>query len=748
MSALYQDLPYTNFPDAEDPLVVYQDVSATTKPIVDSYLNAVQEGNFTLADRLYQENPALAEIVFTSEMQNRIYQAVIAMERYCSTTLNFGQAVVEIQAAMRTLAKVAKTGEYGDLNGKPASLPANGGNADTVDNKHAADLQNYNNLTNKPSSLPANGGNADTVDGKHASELMDYRNLTNKPTSIIASGGNSDTVDNKHASDFMQKGVDYVTAGQTAGIAIGSKATAEGWSGKATGSYSHAEGTNCTSNGPGSHAEGADAYADGSYSHAEGAESITASWASHAENDTAFAGFCSHAEGIRCVSSGLVYKVSDTDNSTQTVTLDGNGCSPDAPDSYNGIKQDSRVAIIGTYPEHIGIYNVSSVDGNAVTLGTCIRYGGSLAEFDPSINDWVYMIDMNYYSALARYANHAEGAYTVSCGKASHAEGKTTLSSGHASHAEGGDSVASGNWSHSEGYQSNATGRAAHAEGGTNASGQFSHSEGWNTTASNFASHSGGHYSRAMTNGGTSSNKTGDAFVIGNGTGTSALSNAFRVNYAGSVYGLSAFNSTGADYAEYFEWEDQNPDREDRAGYFVTMSLNKIRIADENDDYVLGIVSGLPALIGNSDEDYAHRWEKDDFGRFKTREVITEVTREEPELDDDGKPTGKMTDVPTGETIVGMDYVPNPGYDPDREYVERKDRPEWSAVGMLGVLSVRDDGTCIPDSYCKPTAGGIATAADKEYDIRVNQGTGEMTFRKHYRVLERVSDNVVKVLVK
>ena len=36
----------------------------------------------------------------------------------------------------------------------PTSLPANGGNADTVDNKHASELQNYNNLTNKPT-IPA-----------------------------------------------------------------------------------------------------------------------------------------------------------------------------------------------------------------------------------------------------------------------------------------------------------------------------------------------------------------------------------------------------------------------------------------------------------------------------------------------------------------------------------------------------------------------------------------------------------------
>jgi hypothetical protein len=48
------------------------------------------------------------------------------------------------------------------------------GKSDTTHNHNLNDLseKSYNSLTNKPTSLPANGGNADTVDGKHASELM------------------------------------------------------------------------------------------------------------------------------------------------------------------------------------------------------------------------------------------------------------------------------------------------------------------------------------------------------------------------------------------------------------------------------------------------------------------------------------------------------------------------------------------------------------------------------------------------
>ncbi|MFE4403911.1 peptidase G2 autoproteolytic cleavage domain-containing protein, partial [Bacillus subtilis] len=64
-------------------------------------------------------------------------------------------------------------------------------------------------------------------------------------------------------------------------------------------------------------------------------------------------------------------------------------------------------------------------------------------------------------------------------------------------------------------------------------------------------------------------------------------------------------------------------------------------------------------------------------------------------------------------------------------YIPRSQRPEWVAVGLLGKLLVRDDGTCEVNSYCKSNDEGIATKA--------NQG---------YRVLERTGPNQVLVLVK
>lgn len=97
------------------------------------------------------------------------------------------------------LADVATSGSYNDLSNKPtiptipASLPANGGNADTVDNKHASDFataahsHSYNDLTNKPT-IPSAYTHPATHPASMITGLSDvatsgsYNDLTNKPT--------------------------------------------------------------------------------------------------------------------------------------------------------------------------------------------------------------------------------------------------------------------------------------------------------------------------------------------------------------------------------------------------------------------------------------------------------------------------------------------------------------------------------------------------------------------------------------
>lgn len=201
---------------------------------------------------------------------------------------------------------------------------------------------------------------------------------------------------------------------------------------------------------------------------------------------------------------------------------------------------------------------------------------------------------------------------------------------------------------------------------------------------------------------------SGPYLSLGNGT-ESARANAFRAAAAG-VYSSGSYHSSGADYAEYFEWLDGNLDGEDRRGRFVKLDGEKILLAESIDDDILGIVSGNPSVVGDSYED---QWQ----GQYLT-DIYGELLTEDY-TDEDGT-TRKV-------------WVLNPDYNPDKPYVPRSERQEWSAVGMMGKLIVIDDGTCRPNDYCIPTTGGIATRSEG---------------RVGYRVLSRIDDTHIKVLIR
>lgn len=304
--------------------------------------------------------------------------------------------------------------------------------------------------------------------------------------------------------------------------------------------------------------------------------------------------------------------------------------------------------------------------------------------------------------------SHAEGGYTTASGGSSHAEGYSTTASGQMSHAEGNDTTASGCYSHAEGRY-------------TTASGVSSHAEGYFTTASDYQ-HSSGKYNdekSAPSSGDTQDTTHSDAiFMVGCGT-SSAKKNAFRITSGGKCYGAMAFGASGADFAELFEWADGNPNDEDRRGLFVTLEGEKIKLANVGDDYI-GIVSGDQAFIGNSaSEEWQGKYLTDVFGAKLSQEV------EVPAKTDDV--TGEVI-IPASTTIQ---YVLNPDYDPNEEYIMRENRKEWGIVGLIGQIIMIDDGTCTVGGYVEPSTNGIGTAS--------NNG---------YRVMKRIDENHIKVLVK
>ena len=246
-------------------------------------------------------------------------------------------------------------------------------------------------------------------------------------------------------------------------------------------------------------------------------------------------------------------------------------------------------------------------------------------------------------------------------------------------------------------------------------------SYGYNTIANDYGQVSVGRYNVNKPGATSEADTTGDAFIVGIGTGSTARSNAFRVSNDGKCRGLSSWGSSGADYAEYFEWSDGNPDNEDRRGLFVTLDGNKIRRATSKDDYILGVISATPVVVGNT---WSDEWQ----GRFLT-DIYGERLKEIVEV-----PETKNEE--TGEIIPAhteTHFILNPEYDPEKPYVSREERKEWGAVGMVGQLVVNDDGTCKVNGYCKVTDDAIATKADGKTD---------------YRVIERLDDTHIRIVVK
>lgn len=350
---------------------------------------------------------------------------------------------------------------------------------------------------------------------------------------------------------------------------------------------------------------------------------------------------------------------------------------------------------------------------------------------------------LGFMSQASGYATQALGNYsqsrgwwTIADGQCSIAEGLLSRTEGHFCHAEGTRTRATVNNAHSEGDQTVASGRQAHAEGAnTTSSANCSHSEGYMTVSSGIASHAEGWGTVAGGQAQTALGKynikdTKNRLIVGIGTGDSNRKNGFTVSSSGAGWFAGAVTSTGADYAEYFEWADGNPDAEDRIGLMVTLEGDKIRLANDGDD-VIGIISSTAALLGdNAEYEWKNKYLTDNYGRIIYDEPIEDFIEVTNYVD----PTDPKTWV-TGKESAGFSLNPklNPNYDPTQEYINRANRKEWDIVGMIGKLHVNDDGSAVVGGYVKVGENGIATMSAEKTNIRV---------------MKRITDNIILVLMK
>jgi hypothetical protein len=288
----------------------------------------------------------------------------------------------------------------------------------------------------------------------------------------------------------------------------------------------------------------------------------------------------------------------------------------------------------------------------------------------------------------------AMGSATTAMGNGSFAAGYATLAKGYCSIATGALNEADGNYSHVTGYKNKVNGMCGSAAGMQTIATGCNFVVGINN-AENGESYEGGNSSSSA------------LFTVGNGASTTSRANVFRVSQDGKCRGVSSWTSSGADYAEMFEWLDGNENNEDRRGLFVTLDGEKVRLANSADDYILGVISADPVVLGDHSDDWHARYLTDVFGAKIMETRVNSL----------------------GQEVQG--WAINPDYDPEQEYIGREHRKEWAQVGMLGKLVVVDDGTCTVNGYCYPNANGIATASE----------TG-------YRVMKRIDDTHIRVMIK
>lgn len=308
-------------------------------------------------------------------------------------------------------------------------------------------------------------------------------------------------------------------------------------------------------------------------------------------------------------------------------------------------------------------------------------------------------------------AAQTAAAWSVNIGDENTSSSSNSIVLGYGCTTTGNNSFASGYESSASGWVSAAIGNGCHATGNSAvAVGHNNVAKSYNFSCGRF------NYPRASSSEGTS----GDMFIVGNGTSTEAK-NAFRVMANGSVLANAEYNSTGADYAELFEWADANTNGEDRRGLFVTLDGDKIRLANSEDDYILGIVSGRPSVIGdNYADDWCDKYLTDIFGT-----PILEKKSFPAKVDE----KGNIVEEAYEDTV----FVLNPSYDSGQTYVPRTERKEWAAIGIVGKLILIDDGTCQENGYCYPAKNGVATHSEN---------------KTNYRVMKRIDETHIQVFIK
>jgi hypothetical protein len=489
----------------------------------------------------------------------------------------------------------------------------------------------------------------------------------------------------------------------SATIASGNFSHAEGSGTNAIGAASHAEGLGTTSNGTGSHSEGQNTTSIGNYSHTEGTSTTAVAENSHAEGlFTTAVGLRSHSEGSQTTAIGSQSHAGGLENiafGSNSYTT-GNLVIASGTSSFAGGQGSlSSSPIIAQGNVSFAFYEQDATISNYGVLGNnSVILGGKNHFIDTqSVSSSILGGIRNEINGLSVYSTSLSSNNSkISTSTATTSFCNTLLSASYCTIPN--DSL-----------NCIITGRGALTQ--------------------KFTGNTGGYFTIGWSNLPIPTPSTANnTFSIEMNSGT--------VRSVGPILG----GAGSADYAEYFEWLDGNPNNMDRVGYFVSLTGQSIFIGNEN---VIGVVSASPFIVGDASSlQWKDIWLTDEFGRFisfdydlykydnellnefidSTGDTFVEISQKEfylvkyetllflyengysrfePELNQDiylselpnfNNPEGILY---TGDTSnfryvqYGRSKIFNSKYNPKQEYIPREERPEWSPVGLLGKINVR-----------------------------------------------------------
>lgn len=192
-------------------------------------------------------------------------------------------------------------------------------------------------------------------------------------------------------------------------------------------------------------------------------------------------------------------------------------------------------------------------------------------------------------------------------------------------------------------------------------------------------------------------------------------------------------------FSEMYEWNNNDiPVPEKRFGMFVTFSKdNPTQIelyGKHNDDYVLGITTINSVMDSDDPKEWKYKYMVTDIGDILLQKEKLAVGTKQY---DENLEMAFIRTYPWEHLIK----ITNKEYDDSKTYVKRSHRVEWVRVNLLGKVIVRDDGTCVGGSYCKPYSGNIK---DK-YGTAVPASKDD---KNAYYVLGRISESAILIVNK